>query len=144
MRASDLRDYPSAYVPQSWNELRVSDAKRTETMSQSKLRPETREGDGTGYCPTNGTAYLMVYNAVQTKRMLIHGRLHAGGESCAIGSFWDVNPKCALHEAFIDEVAAVNDSFRGTPRQRLAHMKRWLRWKLAQAGMPGFAAAKKP
>lgn len=110
----------------------------------SKLRPDAGGSTTDMYCPTNGTAYLMVYNAVQTKRMLIQGRLHAGGESCAIGSFWDVNPKCALKETFIDEVAAVNDSFVGTPRQRLAHMKRWLRWKLAQAGMPGFAAAKKP
>jgi hypothetical protein len=109
----------------------------------SKLRPEVK-GDGTGmFTPTNGTAYLMVYNAVQSKGKLIHGKLHAHGESCAIGSFWDVNPKCALHHAFIDEVAAVNDSLpKATPRQRRLHMLRWLRWKLAQCGMPGFKAPK--
>lgn len=111
----------------------------------SKLRPETENFTGKpGYAPTNGTAYLMVYNAVKSKRELISGRLHAHGESCAIGSFWDVNPKCSLYGYFIDEVAAVNDSFCGTPKQRRHHMLRWLRWKLAAVGMPGFANATKP
>lgn len=110
-------------------------------MGHSVLRPETSTGDGSGYCPTNGTAYLMVYNAVKSKDRLIAGRLHAWGESCAIGSFWDVNPKCSLQTAFIDEVAAVNDSVVGTPRQRRLVVLRWLRWKLKQAGMPGFERA---
>jgi hypothetical protein len=105
----------------------------------SELRPEVRTAHSDKYTPTGGTAYLMVYNAVQSKHALIHGRLHAFGESCAIGSFWDVNPKCALPSAFIDEVAAVNDSLpSATARQRRAHVLRWLRWKLAQVGMPGF------
>lgn len=111
-------------------------------MGMSKMRPETRESAGNGYCPTNGTAYLMVYNAVKSKEMLIAGQLHRGGESCAIGSFWDVNPNCSLQYTFIDEVAAVNDSVVGTPRQRRLIVLRWLRWKLKQAGMPGFEKAK--
>lgn len=113
-------------------------------MGNSKMRPETREGDGKRYCPTNGTAYLMVYNAVKSKDRLIAGKLHANGESCAIGSFWDVNPNCSLEFDFIDEVAAVNDSVVGTPRQRRLVVMRWLRWKLKQAGMPGFEKATQP
>lgn len=107
-------------------------------MGNSRLRPETIVSDGTNYTPKNGTAYLMIYNAVQSKKKLIAGQLHKQGESCAIGSFWDVNPKCALGWTLIDEIAAVNDSFLGTPRQRRTVVLRWLRWKLAQCGMPGF------
>lgn len=111
----------------------------------STLRPETdRWTTRASYSPVNGTAYLMVYNAVKSKSRLISGRLHAQGESCAIGSYYDVNPGCGLNSGIIDEVAAVNDSFIGTARARRTHMLRWLRWKLAQVGMPGFAAAKNP
>jgi hypothetical protein len=87
----------------------------------------------------------MVYNAVRMKRVLIHGRLHNYGESCAIGSFWDVNPKCSLYSEFIDEVAAVNDSVpASTGRQRRLVVLRWLRWRLAQVGMPGFTRFRTP
>lgn len=111
----------------------------------SKLRPETSPSKNDGqYCPTNGTAYLMIYNAVKSKDALIAGRLHAYGESCAIGSFWDVNPKCSLHSTLIDEVAAVNDSFSGSAKQRRTMVMRWLRWKLNKVGMPGFESAKSP
>lgn len=111
----------------------------------SKLRPETKDATPGRYCPENGTAYLMVYNAVKSKERLIAGHLHEHGESCAIGSFWDVNPACSLKAEFIDEVAAVNDSFVDvTPRQRRLKMLNWLKWKLAQAGMPGFTGAKNP
>ncbi len=110
----------------------------------SKLRattPSTRDS----YAPTNGTAYLMIYNAVKSKAALIHGTLHAQGESCAIGSFWDVNPKLTLHESLIDEVAAVNDSMPNvSARQRRSVVLRWLRWKLAMCGMPGFQRATLP
>lgn len=113
-------------------------------MSQSAMRPELGDRDAQpgSYCPRNGTAYLMIYNAVKSKDQLIAGRLHQWGESCAIGSFWDVNPTCALPTDLIDEVAAVNDSVVGTARQRRLVVLRWLRWKLKQAGMPGFEKAK--
>jgi hypothetical protein len=107
-------------------------------MPNSQMRPETKDAAPGKYAPTGGTAYLMLYNAVQSKEKLIRGRLHYAGESCAIGSFFDVNPNCALDYKIIDEIAAVNDSFQGTPRQRRRVVLRWLRWKLAQAGMPGF------
>lgn len=107
----------------------------------SRLRPGVINGDDL-FAPTNGTAYLMVYHAVLDKDRLLHGKLHAHGESCAIGSFWDVNPKCALYDDFIDEVAAVNDSVpSATPRQRRRVVLTWLRWKLQQCGMPGFIVA---
>lgn len=112
----------------------------------SSMRPELNRpiGGPQGYAPTNGTAYLMVYNAVKSKQALIRGRLHYAGESCAIGSFFDVNDRCWLYQDFIDEVAAVNDSFKGTGKQRRTFMLRWLRWKLVASGMPEFANAKKP
>lgn len=113
----------------------------------SKMRPELKDGSaapGT-YTPEGGSAYLMVYNAIMTKQGLIRGQLHSQGESCAIGSFFDVNPKCALHQSFIEEVAAMNDSFKhATRKQRRTQMLRWLRWKLTACGMPGFQTKRKP
>ena len=109
----------------------------------SKLRPELYHGR-VAYAPTNGTAYLMVLNAVREKDGLIHGKLHDDGKSCAIGSYFDAHPDWGLY-ALIDEVAAVNDSAPSmTPRQRKTMVMHWLRWKLHQLGMPGFAAAEKP
>ena len=114
----------------------------------SQLRPEVGPGRSTSLpCPTNGTAYLMCYNAVKAATGLIHGRLHDGkGAHCAIGQMWTTTPHMALYEAFIDEVALVNDSVPTTesPRTRRLIVLRWLRWKLRQAGMPGFAAARPP
>lgn len=105
------------------------------------LRPELQSGDGSEYCPTNGTAYLMILSAVQSKNGLVHGKLHAGGESCAIGSYFDVNRKTTLNWSMINEVAAVNDSVPHlSSRQRKTHVARWLKWKLTQLGMPGFKA----
>jgi hypothetical protein len=112
-------------------------------MGRSCMRPETREAEAGKYAPTGGTAYLMIYNAVRSKQGLIAGALHKNGEACAIGSYFDANPRTALDYHLIDEVAAVNDSGRSvTPRQRRLIVLRWLRWKLKQAGMPGFEAAK--
>ena len=112
----------------------------------SRLRPEIDRWTGRAdYSPEGGTAYLMIYNAVKTKDRLITGRLHAHGESCAVGSFYDVNPRCGLPTALVDEVAAVNDSVKNvTDRQRRLVVLRWLRWKLTQVGMPGFTKAANP
>lgn len=108
----------------------------------SVMRPELRAA--TTPSPSEGTSYLSIYESVKRKHELIAGRLHEHGESCAIGSFFDDHPKASLSSALIDEVALVNDSFRGSHRQRRAYVLRWLRWKLAGLGMPGFKAAKKP
>lgn len=109
----------------------------------SRLRPELK-GNPKGYpSMSNGTAYMMIYSAVQSKPGLVHGRLETNGDFCAIGSYFDINDKTALPSALIDEVAAVNDSVPHlSMRQRKVHVARWLRWKLAQLGMqlPGKAA----
>jgi hypothetical protein len=115
-------------------------------MGNSVMRPETVTAtDNKNYCPTGGTAYLMIYTAVKQADGLIHGRLHdKRGAHCAIGNFWEVNPKTSLQTTLIDEVAAVNDSVpHYTPKQRKLHVSKWLRWKLAQLGMPGFKTKEK-
>lgn len=111
----------------------------------SKLRPETRTADPSMFSPKGATAYLMTLNAVMAQDGLIAGKLDGPhGEHCTIGSYFAINPQCAMSMSTIDEVAAVNDSFRGTPKQRKAFMVRWLKWKLTQAGMPGFATKHAP
>lgn len=105
----------------------------------SKLRPECGNGVGSPV-PTNGTAYLLIYTAVQHQEELIHGRLHWNGRSCAIGSFFNDNPKLALHEPMVDEVAMVNDSVPHlSGKARKNHVLRWLRWKLQglKMALPG-------
>lgn len=75
---------------------------------------------------------------------LVHGKLHDHGEHCAIGSYFDINDGTSLPEPLIDEVAAVNDSVPHLSNlQRRAHVRRWLRWKLASLGMPGFSRWKR-
>lgn len=91
-----------------------------------------------------GTALLLIYKAVQAAPGLIHGRLHnERGAHCAIGNYFERHSNTALPNDLIDEVAAVNDSVpRATARQRKLHVARWLRWRLAQLGVPGFKAPK--
>jgi hypothetical protein len=108
----------------------------------SVLRPEISYG-GNNPMPSTGTALLLTYNAVRAQPALIHGRLHANGLHCALGSFWEINKKLSYPPALIDEVAAVNDSMpaaSGLARKRM--VLRWLRWKLRQ--MPGFEKCAKP
>lgn len=94
---------------------------------------------------SNGTAYLLILSAVQTQAGLVHGKLHDHGESCAIGSYFDINGNTSLPESLIDEVAAVNDSVPNfSAAKRKQYVARWLKWKLKQFGMPGFANAAEP
>ena len=113
----------------------------------SHLRPTLRDAAPGTPCPSDGTAYLMAYNAVKAAPGLIHGKLKDGhGAYCAIGWTFQSQDHIALGNAFVDEVAMVNDSVppSESPRKRRLVMLRWLRWKLQQAGMPGFARARKP
>jgi hypothetical protein len=108
----------------------------------TKLRPEL--SISTEPCMTNGTAYLMILSAVKDQPGLLHGTLHKFGEHCAIGSYFEVNRRTSLPEELIDEVAAVNDSVpHMTNRQRKLHVVRWLRWKLTQLVMAGFAGRRR-
>ena len=106
----------------------------------SSLRPALKDAQPGTPCMTNGTADLMILQAVAGEKGLIHGRLHtADGASCAIGSYFNINGRTCLPEALIQEVAAVNDSLpHATRRQRKRYVMRWLRWKLIQFKMPGF------
>lgn len=107
----------------------------------SKLRPLQSGSDMP--CMSNGTAYLMIYSAVQAQAGLVHGQLHAHGKYCAIGSYFAINSRTSLPPSLIDEVAAVNDSVPHlSDHKRKVYVARWLRWKLHQLGMPGFSAAK--
>lgn len=109
----------------------------------SALRPTLVSADKKTPIMRDGTAYLLIYKAVQSSTGLIHGRLHKDGDHCAIGSYFDRHDHTGLPSDLIDEVAAVNDSVpNSTDRQRRTHVMKWLRWKLAQVGMPGFAAKK--
>lgn len=105
----------------------------------STLRPECTTGGKGDFCPPVGTALLMTLNAVSAKEGLAHGKLHRDGYSCAVGSFFDVNPKVCYPGELTEEVAAVNDSMpQASPRQRKLMVVRWLRWRLGTLGMPGF------
>ena len=105
----------------------------------SKLRPTlTNVAPGTP-CMRNGTAYLMILNAVEQERGLIHGQLEAKGNYCAIGSYFHINDHTCLPADLVDEVAAVNDSMpKLTSIQRKKRMMQWLKWKLADFGVSGF------
>lgn len=100
------------------------------------LRPELTNGDGTVPAVTGLTGYLLILRAVEDTRGLIHGKLHERGQSCAIGSFFDLHGgKLTVPWAMVDEVAAVNDAVpHQSARARKRHVVQWLRWKLGSLG----------
>jgi len=98
----------------------------------SLLRPEC--GTSTKAAISDDTALFLIRNSVLRRRELIFGRLHDGrGNHCAIGAFWEDNPKVALNATLIDEVAAVNDSVPETctPKERWKKVNSWLRFKIS-------------
>lgn len=97
----------------------------------SKLRPEC--GSSKEPAIPDETALYLIRNAVAKRRSLIYGRLRDGnGRNCAMGCFWEDNPKATLRAALIDEVAAINDSVpkTATAHERWKVVNGWLRWKL--------------
>ncbi len=108
----------------------------TNQPGDSKLRRTVRADSGDP-CPRDGTAFLLIYRAVQQSSGLIHGRLdNEKGAHCAICWYFDAHRGSALPSALIDEVALVNDaSPKATARQRKARVMKWLRWKLKKLGM---------
>lgn len=79
------------------------------------------------------TALFLIRDSVERRRSLIHGQLDDGyGNHCALGCFWEDNPKATLNTSLIDEVAAVNDAVppTATPKERWKQVRSWLRWKL--------------
>jgi hypothetical protein len=96
----------------------------------SNLRPECRSGRGYP-CPSEETAYYLISESVAKRRELAAGALHKRGLSCAIGTFFDDHPYYALPDSVIQEVAAVNDSYkRVSPRLRWRNVNSWLQWKV--------------
>lgn len=109
----------------------------------SRLRPTLTDAKSGTPCMRNGTAYLMILNAVEQQHGLIHGQLHAQGEHCAIGSYFEVNGSTSLPDSLVDEVAAVNDSMpKLTTVQRKKRVIQWLKWRLADLGFSGFRKRK--
>lgn len=97
----------------------------------SKLRPECHSTNKPAL--PDDTALYLILDAVAKRRSLIFGKLHDGhGHHCAIGAFWEDNPKVALNCSLIDEVATVNDSLpaTATPQERWKKVQSWLRWKV--------------
>lgn len=99
----------------------------------SKLRPECSTcTDGRPALPYD-TALFMIRDSVAKRRSLIYGRLNGpNGAHCAIGAFWEDNPRQLLKSSLIDEVAAVNDSLppSATPHERWEKVNNWLRFKI--------------
>lgn len=98
----------------------------------SVMRPETKPSHGPHVTPTYADALYMIRDAVRGREQLIHGKLHDHGQSCAIGAFWDANPKLSLPTGLIDEVAMYNDSIPPhiSPRTRKRKVLEWLNFKL--------------
>jgi hypothetical protein len=96
----------------------------------SGLRPEC--GISSQPAMPNDTALFLIRDSVAKRGGLIHGRLRDNGGRCAIGAFWEDNPRVTLNSSLVDEVAAVNDSLgpKATPKQRWKKVNEWLRWKI--------------
>lgn len=103
----------------------------------SQLRPTLVSQSSDSFCPRNGTAYFMVYNAVRARDGLLHGKLEDHkGHYCAIGSYFEVNKGKGFPSEMVDEIAAVNDSMPSlTMRARKTRVLKWLRWKMNQFGI---------
>lgn len=100
----------------------------------SALRPTLRSG-GSNPMPDTFDAYYMIRESVERRRGLIHGKLEDGSGVCAIGAFFDDNPKLALPTCIVDEVAAYNDSLRRlTPYDRRVKVLRWLTTRITLLG----------
>ena len=92
----------------------------------SKLRPTLIDGKPHEPCLTYSQTFLRVFEAVRTRRGLLHGRLKDNGDTCAIGAYF-ADSRIALPTKAIDEIAAYNDSFpKLTNHQRWRKVRRWL------------------
>lgn len=102
----------------------------------SKLRPECgTAGPHDLPSPTGLSAYLQIYGAVEKTEGLAHGKLHKQGLACAVGAYFDVDPRRTLKDTTIDEVAAINDAVpHYQPAERRGWVLRWLKWKMGTFG----------
>jgi hypothetical protein len=96
----------------------------------SKLRKTVPSDDPT---PAPADALYMIRDSVRRRDRLVYGTLDDGvGNHCAIGAFFEDNPKLALPCSLIDEVAAYNDSIPKTASEktRQREVLKWLNFKL--------------
>ena len=101
-------------------------------MARQTLRPELLRGTGAGILVPRDTALFLIRDAVERRKGLIHGKLDGpAGAHCALGAFWEDNPKLTMDWSVVEEVAAVNDSLgpQATPKARWQKVMSWLRWK---------------
>jgi hypothetical protein len=99
----------------------------------SKFRAKDTE-DAKGTALPDETALFLIRESVARRKTLIYGMLHGpNGEHCALGCFWEDNPKAILNTTLVDEVAAVNDSVPpgASPKVRWKKVNSWLRFKIA-------------
>jgi hypothetical protein len=93
----------------------------------SSLRPECVDAPGRPAL-SNDTALYLIRDSVARRRSLIFGRLHDGrGGHCAMGCFWQDNPRAVVNASLVEEVAAVNDSLpkTATPHDRWKKVNGW-------------------
>jgi hypothetical protein len=71
--------------------------------------------------------YYRVFQAVKTRRALLHGKLEEGEFTCAVGAYFRES-RVPIDARAIEEIAAYNDSFPGLcPAQRWRKVLAWLR-----------------
>jgi hypothetical protein len=112
-------------------------------VARETLRPELLRGTAKGTWVPRDTALFLIRDAVQRRRGLIHGRLDGpAGAHCALGAFWEDNPRLTLDWEVVEEVAAVNDSLgpQATPKDRWSKVMSWLRWKVRVMALKSNAA----
>lgn len=80
------------------------------------------------------TTYFRVLESTASVRQLIHGKLKANGQVCAIGSYF-AQSNMPINAQAIDEIAAYNDSFpKLTQYERWKKVRKWLKFKVAALG----------
>lgn len=100
----------------------------------SRMRPELVDAKPGAPCLYGRTAFRRVFEAVRTRRRLLHGRLRdpKTGMTCAVGAYFD-DCSIALHSGVIDQIATYNDSFPLlTPHQRWRKVRAWLQTKATE------------
>lgn len=99
----------------------------------SKLRPECGTAEVNNSVPYD-TMMFLLRDSLSKRKQLIHGKLDDGsGNHCAMGAFWEDNPRITVPSEIVDEVAAVNDSLGAgaTMQERWKKVNSWLRFKIA-------------
>lgn len=97
----------------------------------SRLRPELVNSNIPSVY-TYASAFFRVLQAVKHRRALIHGQLHDGTKSCAIGCAYDEGVNLLPNDV-VDEIATYNDSFpRLSAKERWKRVRDWLEFRCEQ------------